>query len=308
MKRVLMFTGAAAVLFAASFAGMLALQGRLNRAGLQGIPLLGGWLAPAQQEPAAPPTTDTPPPAPGPLGAEPLLPYRVGDPVLTGSDTNTAGSETVPPAPSVEPAPSSEVGTQPGEDAEFDRRKEAIYGQGRYERGRLFEFPRIPANLSVDGINRILARAREEMARAQSEREEIKKRQSDLDARERDILDRQETVMREIQRVEQMRTQLEQQIKEAQGLVLLIRQGEVQRYKETARTLANLPAEKAAQVLLDWWRTEAGQEQALKTLELMLPDARDALLDALDVSQLRAVIDRRLRVMQEPPRTGAERR
>lgn len=330
MKHAIVMAALAVALFVVTVVGVLGAQGRLNREGVQGLPLLPMLFGPAPEGDGAEGKTADPkakdagngahgaktakegPPA-GALGKEQPLPYRLGAPLFDkdgkGKDDHAGDhGESKPPAP--EPHPAAEAKAEPKadphadpkagqRDPEWDRQVDDLMGQGQYQPGRFFEFPRLPAGVTVDAINEILGEARALQKANQDEKAALAQRKAELDARENDVKDRQDELAKRMRDVETMRSELEESIKKAQGTVVLVQASEKLRWRENARSLAKFEPKKAADVLLDWWKTEERQEMALKTLALMEADPRDEILAVLPPGQLREVLERRLRVYVE---------
>jgi DNA-binding transcriptional MerR regulator len=309
MKHYLIMAAAGIGLFVATVIGLLGMQGRLNHEGTRGIPLLGA-LFPAPAEPTPPDrATDAGGPAAGSrgegLGKEERTPYRLGESLFDGSKDAGEPKHGEPPAahdgaPATQDPPTATSRPTDPQDPQWEHKVEDLMSEGAYERGRYFKFPRLEAGISVQAINDILKDARDQRARIEEERAVLARRKAELDARELDIKDRQEDVQRRIQELEQLRGRIEQEIKDAHGTVLLIKQTEMARWREHAKSVAALGSRKAADILLEWWKTEEGQEKVLKTLAAMPEDSRDQVLAALSVPQVRELLDRRLQVIVEP--------
>jgi hypothetical protein len=332
MKKALTMTVVGALLFTGSAVGILAVQGRLNHEGTRGIPVLSSFFpAPPDADANAGngtddaiPSTDgdkahAPTDAPGihsaGLGRETEpLPRRLenlasptgekGGDASTAKSTETAATPAVNDgAPANSDEPTADANRKPSNgpsDPQWERQREDIMGQGQYRRGRYFQFPTLESGLSVDQINQMLAEAREEKRLAAQERAELQKRKSDLDARELDIQDRYEQVLAKLQQVDRERAKLEQEIKDAQGTVTMIRQSELPRLKASARDLEALDPAKAAALIAKWWETQDSQLLALRLLTVMSEDVRTAILNAMPTAQSREVIEKRFRTFVEP--------
>lgn len=265
----------------------------------------------------------------GGLPVEPRLPYRRGDSVLQptrndaghgdgqGDPAGGHGGAARPERPQGEGTrPKAEGAGEPGAEsatppapngessAEFQRKLDQVVGQGRWRPGRLFDFKPIEPGITVDEINEIRRRANEAMAQVERERAALDKRKSELDAREQDIRDRQEDVLKKMREIEQARVQLEKDAEEFARRVVLIRADEEKGLKEVARSVAAQTPTRAAAILAEWWGREDTQARALKVLTLMETEAADAILAEMKESQVREVLDKRLRVLREDKKQG----
>ena len=299
MKNLVVLIGAGIGLFAASVVGLLGVQGRLSWDGTRGIPLLHALFEPppGSGAPDAATVPDAPRTDPGSDG-QPR--YRVG-PGLGGLD---------PTGPRQVVAPTDEGTDQSGDgapagaepqaaDGEFDDESGARPGQGQYSRGKLFDFPRIKARMSVEDVNRILDQAKSEKEEAERERAVLAQRRTELDARESDLRDREERLLEQIRGIEQSRTQLNERIEAFRAQVIMVEKQEAVDLSADAATLAAFEPQRASALLLEWWkRSDADQAKVVKILTVMDADAANAILETMEVSQAREILDRRSRVIR----------
>lgn len=182
---------------------------------------------------------------------------------------------------------------------EWRAKTHALFGQGQYQPGKLWSFPQIESDLGADELNEILRRARLADGEIEREKARLARERTELEARERDVADRQEAVMKAMADVLNERAKLQAEINEFHNTVLLIGKDEVSSLQTVAQTLAKVEPKSAASVIKDWWKTEAGQTQALKIWTVMDPDAATAILAELDVDMIRQVLEKRLKVARE---------
>lgn len=195
-------------------------------------------------------------------------------------------------------APAKPEGESKGS-AEWRAKTHAMFGQGQYQPGKLWNFPQIESDLGADELNEILRRARLADGEIEREKARLARERTELEARERDVADRQEAVMKAMAEVLNERAKLQAEINEFHNTVLLIGKDEVSSLQTVAQTLAKVEPKSAASVIKDWWKTEAGQTQALKIWTVMDQDAANAILAELDVDMIRQVLEKRLKVARE---------
>jgi hypothetical protein len=328
MKNMLVMFGAGIGLFVATVVGLLAAQGRLSWEGTKGIPLLHALFEPPAGHAAEPADTaagagdhgePTKPPAHPEPGVPPDGPqdagrrdYRIGPGVgpispaepkkieATAEEKDekterTAGGHDAPTAPASTHSPDSPATA----DGEFRTMTESSVGQGQYTRGRLFDFPRIQARLSVQDINRILEQTQAEKAAAARERAVLEQRRAELDAREADLRDREQRILEQIRGIEQSRTQLNERIEAFQTQVTLIDKQQAADLAGDAATLAAFEPQRAAALLLEWWkRTPADRAKVVRLLSVMEAEAANAILETMEVSQAREILDERAKVIR----------
>jgi chromosome segregation ATPase len=321
MKNLLVMIGAGVGLFVATVVGLLGAQGRLSWEGTKGIPLLHGLFEPpADHRPEAndghTAGEDQAAPKPGVpadgLGKEERRDYRIGPavgPIATAEPKKLepAAAETGgEPAASANHGDNSHTATASSAaaepttaDGEFRAKTESVLGQGQYTRGRLFDFPRIQARLSVQDINRILEQTQAEKAAAERERAVLDKRRAELDAREADLRDREQRILEQIRGIEQSRTQLNERIEAFQAQVVLIDKQQATDMAADAATLAAFEPQRAAALLLEWWkRTPADQAKVVRLLTVMETEAANAILETMEVTQAREILDQRAKVIR----------
>lgn len=168
-----------------------------------------------------------------------------------------------------------------------------------YEPGNLYRFDGLPAGVSADQIN-------EAWQRVQAQIAELDRRKAVLDQQEQqmreigeDVSRRQAALGKERVEVEQMQRQLDARIQKFQQTVTLVRADEAAALKRNAQTLTSFEAAKAAELLEAQWKTERGQEEALKLMEFMDKDALNEILAAMPAATTADVLKKRLRVTKE---------
>lgn len=171
--------------------------------------------------------------------------------------------------------------------------------KSKYAPGGYFRFEGMPADLTPDQIN-------EAWQRVQGVLADIEKRKTALDLREQelqeladDISRRQHELGRERTKIEERHRELDARMQKFQDQVKLVRNDEVAALKRNAETLASFEADKAAQLVMDQWKTERGQDEVLRTFEFMDKDAVNTILNALPNPMVQDVLKKRLRVSRE---------
>jgi hypothetical protein len=175
---------------------------------------------------------------------------------------------------------------------------------GPYAPGNLYRFDGLPAGVTADQIN-------ESWQRVQAQIAELDRRKAVLDQQEQqmreigeDVSRRQAALGKERVEVEQMQRQLDARIQKFQQTVTLVRADEAAALKRNAQTLTSFEPAKAAELLEAQWKTERGQEEALKLMEFMDKDALNEILAAMPAATTADVLKKRLRVTREAAAPG----
>ncbi len=210
-------------------------------------------------------------------------------------------------------APAGDHGTKPdakhAAERDFDGiAEELAQDRVRYAPGGYFRFDGMPSGLTPEKLNEAWVKVQTVMA-------DLDKRAQALDLREKelrefgdDIARRQTELGKERLEVESMQRQLDERIEQFQQQVKLVRTDEVAGLTRNAQTLSSFEPSKAVELIKDQWRTEAGQDEVLKTLEFMDKEAVDAILAAMDNALVREVMQKRLKISKSPatPATPAK--
>src|SRR5690606_8513794 len=138
--------------------------------------------------------------------------------------------------------------------------------------------------------------AQEQAAR---ERARLDALAADLAVQRSDLQDRESAIARQMLRVEQERDRLEQRIADLERQVLLGERDELRGDLGFGRTLAAFDPARAATIVMEEWADEAGRKRIVKVLATMDPADADAILAAVDASQVRALLVERLKVVRE---------
>ena len=317
MKNILVMAGIGAGLFSATLVGLLAAQGRLDYAGTRGIPVLSLFFAEPAPAPAPAGEATGAHKDPGP-GAdkdheagtlaerEKPLPFRKGQSILNPPKADDGGHGAAKPADEHQETPAAHAGEDAGKThaarekpSDWEHKVDDLLGQGQYRKGRLFNFPRFDAAMTVDELNATLGRVKELQAALDRDQKSFEKRKGELDAREADVRDRQKAVADKMAEVLQERAKLEREVEEFHRTVLLIRQDEERGLKEVARTVASLQPSQASSLILQMWQTQEGQVKAMKVLSVMDPEAADAIVGEFQVKQIQEFVEKRLKVVRE---------
>jgi hypothetical protein len=197
--------------------------------------------------------------------------------------------ETPPP----QPAPAT---ADAGKQEQTSHRREVSYTPGSY-----FKFDGMPAGMTPEQLNEACQRVQQQLAELDKRKAALDQREQEMQTLEQDIGRRQSDLGGERTRLQNLQRALEDRIEQFHQQVKMIRIDELAGLKKNAQTLASFEASKAAELVKDQWRTEAGQDLILKTLEVMDKDAANAILGALlDNAQIREILERRLRIAREP--------
>ncbi len=319
MNKLIVNVVAGVVLFAGSLAGALAATGRLNHEGTRNIPLLSA-LFPA---PPAPKDQDKADGKDKGTGAEPVV-SPPGDakqaqqePQATstlkrgrslfatedkGAEGHGAAKEgghgdkheepaKAEPPPQTAAAPVAE----PPQDM-VSRHRDVSYTPGSY-----FKFDGMPAGMTPEQLNEACQRVQQQLAELDKRKAALDTREQEMQTLEQDIGRRQSDLGSERTRLQNLQRALEDRIEQFHQQVKMVRVDELAQLKKNAQTLASFEVGKAAELVKEQWRTEAGQDLILKTLEVMDKDAANAILGALaDNAQIREIFERRLRIVREP--------
>lgn len=337
MKKLLINGVAGIGLFAGSVAGMLAVTGRLNHEGTRNIPLIGSFFPPppeaaegeagaaghgdqqgAGDHGPAPVTSDPDPAAPaGQAGETETTPLKRGRSLFQTEEKPAAGGHggDAPAAdakadvhgaadkPAAQGPATGAAGKAPtASEKDFQGLERRLADRNsQYSPGSYFRFDGLPAGISPERVNEVWQRAQQQLADLDQRKAVMDQREQDLSMLEQDIARRQTELGRERSRLETLQKDLDARIEQFARQVKLVRVDEVAGLKKNAETLASFEASKAAELVQEQWRTEAGQELILKTLDVMDKDALNAILAALPNGVVRDVLERRLRIVREQP-------
>ncbi|MEM7204644.1 MAG: hypothetical protein AAF628_30580 [Planctomycetota bacterium] len=332
MKGIVLLVVAGLSLFVGTTVGLLAMQGRLNHKGTQGIPILNSLFAPPEDgehaegehgdgESAAGHDDGHGQDAPGDAahGGD-----AHGD-AAHGGDAHGAGdahgdtepgrlddlgreeqlSHAVGPSVAGHASPGVPVGRDPagghgdaqggdghGSDQEFTHGARSLMGQDQYRRGALFKFPQIDSGMSVAELNRVLASANQLRESLDRRETALAQREAELDARDNDIRERAEHVQEKMREVQQARTRLSQEIETFERTYTIVRSSEMDSLRGYADTIAKMDSSRAAELMRGLWQSEEGRIKAAKVLKLMTSDAANEIYAALQPQEVRDILDR----------------
>ena len=120
-----------------------------------------------------------------------------------------------------------------------------------------------------------------------------------LSVREQDLHDREEALAKLMKEIEASQRELDGRIVQFNSDVKMVRTNEVEPLKKAGRTLASLDSEIAAKLVAEWWKTEKGQDRALKILSVMDADSADGIVAALPLAEMRDFLEKRLLLTRE---------
>lgn len=194
------------------------------------------------------------------------------------------------------------TGTQHAAERDFDLVEQQLARERlhRYSPGGLFRFDGMPAGLTAAQLNDAWQRVQNRMRELEHREEALGLREKELQALADDVSRRQTDLGRQRAELEDLQVKLDERIERFQQQVKLVRTDEVAGLKKNAQTLANFEPSKAAGILQDTWRTEAGQDEVVKLLEYMDKDSANTILAAMPRELVREVMQRRMKIVREP--------
>lgn len=178
----------------------------------------------------------------------------------------------------------------------------------RYKPGAYFRFEGMPAGVTPDQLNDAWKRVQEGVGELERRAKALDLREQELREFSDDIARRQTEVGKERAEVEAMQRQLDERIAQFQDQVKMIKTDEVALLQKNAKTYSNMPPAKVAELVRDYWKTESGQVQMLKTFEFLTADAYDQILAQLPNELVRELLERRGRIGRETMPSGAPRK
>lgn len=325
------------MLFAGTLAGGLAVTGRLNHEGTANIPVLN-LLFPAPPESAEGATTNGAPvdglaspadahaaPADdqgGPADAD----HGEQDPVAGGEPRKQkVGRSLNEPEPKADAhgghgggnahaAPSADAHGKAGAAAstkdksgkatpserDFDRLAVSLEAaKAQYSPGNLYRFDGLPAGVTPEQINDAWQRVQAQLADLDRRKVVLDQQEQQMRELGEDISRRQVALAKERVEVEQMQRQLDSKIQKFQETVTLVRSDEVAALKRNAQTLTAFEPSKAAELIEAQWKTDKGQDEALRLMEFMDKDALNEILAAIPGPTTADILKKRLRVAKE---------
>lgn len=343
MKQVIVKAVAGIGLFVGSLIGMLAATGRLNHEGTAGIPGLNA-LFPAPPADAAEHSEgkDGAGPVDGsasksevhgaadassaaPQGEE-RLPTKTGRSVFPdknppageggGHGEAEAGKEHAAPAGETaktghEVAPPAATPKDPAQQAVAEDfahlQGELQQAHSAYSVGNYFRFDGMPAGITPAQLDDAWKRVQQTIAELDKRKMALDLREGDLLIQEKDIGKRQAELGKERLNLEAMAKALDARIAEFKQQVTIVQADEVPALKRNAETLAAFGPQKGAELVTEQWKTEQGQKEVVKLLELMDTEAVDKLLAVLPNAMIRDVLEKRLHVSRDKPKGGGRK-
>lgn len=190
-------------------------------------------------------------------------------------------------------------GTAPERD--FDRLAASLdAAKAQYSPGNLYRFDGLPAGVTPEQINDAWQRVQAQLADLDRRKVVLDQQEQQMRELGEDISRRQVALGKERVEVEQMQRQLDAKIQKFQETVTLVRADEAAALKRNAQTLTSFEPSKAAEYLEAQWKTEKGQDEALKLMEFMDKDALNEILAAMPGPTTADILKKRLRVTKEP--------
>lgn len=184
---------------------------------------------------------------------------------------------------------------------DFDRLAASLdAAKVQYSPGNLYRFDGLPAGVTPEQINDAWQRVQAQLADLDRRKVVLDQQEQQLRELGEDISRRQVALGKERVEVEQMQRQLDAKITKFQETVTLVRADEAAALKRNAQTLTAFEPSKAAELLEAQWKTEKGQDEALKLMEFMDKDALNEILAALPGPTTADILKKRLRVAKEP--------
>lgn len=309
MKNILIMAVAGIGLFAGTVVGVLAATGRLNHEGTRGIPVVEGLFAAPEEGPESDGmvpdgsvTSGVERPMlaredPLELNTDPLFEKPLSQAVGHQREPEN-GLESVRQPQDLELSQHPRDGETP-EDTEHRHEMENLFGQGQYRAGGYFRFQSVDSGISADEINEMWRRAREALVDAERRATVIDELESLLAVREQDLHDREAALAAKMKQIEDQQRTLDDRITQFHDDVNMVRNSELEPLKSVGGILASMEPETAGLVIQEWWKTDEGQDRAVKVLSVMGSDEANAIIGALPIQQVRDFLEKRLRLTRE---------
>ncbi|MBX3462933.1 MAG: hypothetical protein KF830_07165 [Planctomycetes bacterium] len=341
MKTLLLQSALGGLLFTGALVGGLAATGRLNHEGTANIPLLNALFpAPAAVDAGGTPgdaavheathaggpgvaQDAASSPAAAAAATDPPTRRKTGRSLFAADppagdghgDGHAAagpgdGHGAAAPAPSTarahaQPPPAAPAGEQAVQ-RDLQRIAQDLAGDrhAKYAPGGFFRFEGMPAGLSPDQINEAWQRVQGVVAELDRRKVALDLREQELQELADDVSRRQAELGAERNKIDQRHRELDARIQKFQAQVKLVRNDEVAALKRNAQTLAAFEVAKAAEIVLDQWKTEQGQDEILKVLEFMDKDKVNELLAELPNAMVQDLLKKRMRIGKESASPG----
>ncbi|GAB4142711.1 MAG: hypothetical protein Fur0037_10020 [Planctomycetota bacterium] len=221
-------------------------------------------------------------------------------------------AEEAKPAPHGETAPAPAHAAEDGAAAkvasDFDHLQSELRGlHSGYEPGSYFRFDGMPSGITADQLDQAYKRVQKTIEDLDKRKMALDLREQDLLLLEKDIARRQAELGKERLALEAMQKELDARIAEFKQQVTIIQADEVEALKRNAATFASFGAQKGAELVQEQWKTEQGQKEVVKLLELMDKEAVDNLIAALPNAMIRDILEKRLHVATEKPKKGGRK-
>lgn len=189
---------------------------------------------------------------------------------------------------------------------DFDQAAQRLRSQGKvgYRPGEYFRFEGLPAGITPAQVNEAWQRVQGLMERIKQRETALDLREQDLNQLAEDIAQRLKVLGEERNKIEEMQRRLDTKIVEFGEQVKLVRKDEVAGLKRNAESLAAFERAKAAEIVVDKWKSEKGQDEVVKLFEFMEADVVNEILALLPTPTMQDVMARRLRVSKEASGAG----
>jgi hypothetical protein len=317
VKKMIVNVGVGVALFAGTMVASLIATGRFDREGVAGIPGLGSLFpAPAGSGDGAdagkvvPQAKDADAARSGPAAKEAGLQAEAQDPERQtlrrgrsifdggappegahGEEAKPAGGSRHESGAGAEPADHAPSEPQHAPAAQDPRTQQAT--------GGYFRFDGMPSGITPEQFNEAWRRVQQATAELETRQRAIDLREQELRALADDIARRQTEIGKERAEVEALQLKLDDRIQRFQDQVKLVRADEAGSLKRNAETLASFEPQKAAELVETQWKTDAGQDEVLRTFEFMDKEAVNAILAALPNALVQDLLQKRLKVVRE---------
>ena len=173
----------------------------------------------------------------------------------------------------------------------------------RYSPGAYFRFDGMPAGVTPDQLNDAWKRVQEAVGELERRTKALELREQELREFSDDIARRQTEVGKERAEIEAMQRRLDERVEQFQDQVKLIKNDEIASLQKNAKSYEIFEPSKAAELIKDQWKTDAGQIEMLKMMEFMSKETVDQILAAMPNELVLDVMAKRRKISREtvPP-------
>lgn len=178
----------------------------------------------------------------------------------------------------------------------------------RYSPGAYFRFDGMPAGVTPDQLNDAWKKVQEAAGELERRSKALDLREQELREFSDDIARRQTEVGKERAEVEATQRRLDERIEQFQDQIKLIKNDEIASLQKNAKSYEIFEPSKAAELIKDQWKTDAGQVEMLKMMEFMSKETVDQILAAMPNELVLDVMAKRRKISRETMPPAAPRK